>query len=361
MRSIVWLLLAKLTIKVELSIPARISASFMTVKLNPTDRIVSQLVNTLLKIKPLSKFAKDRARKLIINRAESIGVAWRDDAKFLRSRGSSTAFSPQWDTDLAKVSNPNLQYPEYYLTSFHAYDRGNMSWDAAMEVEVAAYSVHAKIFVATGTNGDARLRQSYHDLILKTLPTPPQSIVDIGCSVGMSTFAMQAIYPQAHIAGVDLSPYFLTVANYRAEQNHAQNIDWVHAAGESTGLPAASYDLVSLFLICHELPQSATHQIFQEAKRLLKPGGHIAIMDMNPQSEIYSQMAPYILTLLKSTEPYLDEYFTLDISSALITAGFQPPTITPNTPRHRTVISQKWVQHQERLLLMDDRMSRGWD
>jgi ubiquinone/menaquinone biosynthesis C-methylase UbiE len=313
---------------------------FMTTTLNPTERIATQLVNSLLAIKPLAKFAKYQARELIIKRAESIGVAWRDDVKFLRSRGGSGALSAQWETDLAQITNPKLQYPDYYLTSFHAYDQGNMSWDAAMEVEVAAYSVHAKIFAETGTSGDTQLRQSYHDLITQTLPTPPQTIVDIGCSVGMSTFAMQAVYPAAHLTGVDLSPYFLTVANYRAGQKHAQNIDWVHAAGESTGLPANSYDLVSLFLICHELPQTASRKIFQEAKRLLKPGGHIAIMDMNPQSEIYSQMAPYILTLLKSTEPYLDEYFTLDIAEALVSAGFQAPTITANTPRHRTVIAQ---------------------
>jgi ubiquinone/menaquinone biosynthesis C-methylase UbiE len=312
----------------------------MTATLNPTDRIVSQLVNTLLAIEPLAKFAKYQARKLIIKRAESIGVAWRDDVKFLKSRGGSAALSPEWAADLAQITNPNLQYPDYYLTSFHAYDRGNMSWDAAMEVEVAAYSVHAKIFAETGQNGDAKLRQSYHDLIAQTLDMPPQQILDLGCSVGMSTFAMQQVYPQAHLTGVDLSPYFLAVANYRTQQNQDRNINWVHAAGEATGLPSASYDLISLFLICHELPQTATREIFQEAKRLLKPGGHIAIMDMNPQSEIYSQMAPYILTLLKSTEPYLDRYFTLDISQALVDAGFENPTITPNTPRHRTVIAR---------------------
>ncbi len=312
----------------------------MTATLNPTDRLVSQVVNSLLSIAPLAKFAKSQARGLIIKRAEAIGVAWRDEVKLLRSRGGAEAFAPQWEADLARIATPELKYPEYYLTSFHAYDRGNMSWDAAMEVEVAAYSVHAKIFTETGKTGDTRLRQSYHDLIAQTLPTPPQAIVDIGCSVGMSTFALQQLYPHAQLTGVDLSPYFLAVANYRAEQTQARSIDWVHATGEATGLPSASYDLVSLFLICHELPQTATRQIFQEAKRLLKPGGHIAIMDMNPQSEIYSQMAPYILTLLKSTEPYLDRYFTLDIAQALIDAGFQPPTISPNTPRHRTVIAR---------------------
>ena len=324
---------------IEINSKNSIDSAIMTATINPTDRIVSQLVNSLLSIPPLAKFAKERARGLIIKRAEAIGVAWRDDVKFLRARGGEAAFSPQWEADLAQIANPDLKYPDYYLTSFHAYDRGNMSWDAAMEVEVAAYSVHAKIFAETGRAGDARLRQSYHDLITQTIPTPPRSIVDIGCSVGMSTLALQEVYPHAHLTGVDLSPYFLTVANYRAAQNHTPNIDWVHAAGEATGLPAASYDLVSLFLICHELPQTATREIFQEAKRLLKPGGHIAIMDMNPQSEIYSQMAPYILTLLKSTEPYLDRYFTLDIAQALIDAGFQAPSITANTPRHRTVIA----------------------
>jgi len=131
----------------------------------------------------------------------------------------------------------------------------------------------------------------------------------------------------------------LAVANYRAQQRQA-NINWVHAAAESTGLPDASFDLVSTFLLCHELPQVPTRQIFAEARRLLRPGGHLAIMDMNPQSEIYKKMPPYILTLLKSTEPYLDEYFALDIEQALVAAGFQTPTITSNSPRHRTVIAQ---------------------
>ncbi len=312
----------------------------MTATIKPTDRIASQVVNSLLSIKPIAKFAKHQARELIIKRAESIGVAWRDDVKFLRSRGGFEAFSPQWETDLAKITNADLEYPKYYLTSFHAYDRGNMSWDAAMEVEVAAYSVHAKIFAETGTTGDTQLRQTYHDLVVGSLPTPPQTILDIGCSVGMSTFAMQQVYPEAQVTGLDLSPYFLAIANYRAEQQQSTHINWVHAAGENTGLPAHSYDLISLFLICHELPQTATREIFQEAKRLLKPGGHIAIMDMNPASDIYAQMPPYILTLLKSTEPYLDRYFTLDIDRALIDAGFDAPTITANTPRHRTVIAK---------------------
>jgi ubiquinone/menaquinone biosynthesis C-methylase UbiE len=301
------------------------------------NRLATQVVNSLLAVKPLAAFAKNRARNLIINRAESIGVAWRSEVKILKARDTGKPFDPAWEQELAQFTNSATTYPDYYLTSFHAYSEGNMGWEPAMEVEVAAYSVHAKIFAETGKTGDQQLRQSYHQILQANIPQAPQQIVDIGCSVGMSAVAIQSAYPQSQITGIDLSPYFLTVANYR---HGDKNIEWVHAAAERTDLPTASYDLVSLFLICHELPQTATLEIFAEARRLLKPGGHIAIMDMNPASEIYSQMPPYILTLLKSTEPYLDQYFSLDIDLALQTTGFKSIKTFANSPRHRTVLAQ---------------------
>jgi ubiquinone/menaquinone biosynthesis C-methylase UbiE len=268
---------------------------------------------------------------MMIKRAEKIGVPWRKQVQ---------AFSQyDWESHLAQVQNPQLTYPEYYLQSFHAYDSGNLSWEAAWEVEVAAYAVHAGIWPDAGAQGDARLRQSYLDILKSEIATQPRDILDLGCSVGMSTFALQDTYPQAKLTGLDLSPYFLAVAHYQSQQ-HQKSISWVHAAAESTGLPDASFDLVSIFLMCHELPQSATMQIFREVRRVLRPGGCLAIMDMNPQSEIYTKMPPYILTLLKSTEPYLDEYFALDIEQALVDSGFTAPTITRNTHRHRTVIAK---------------------
>jgi ubiquinone/menaquinone biosynthesis C-methylase UbiE len=275
---------------------------------------------------------------MMIKRAESIGVYWRQEVADLQSRASEQAFSPVWEETLQKIQSPDLVYPDYYVTSFHAYEQGNLSWEAAMEVEVAAHAVHARIWQDAGAQGDAMLRQSFHQVLQTQISDPPQAILDLGCSVGMSTFALQEIYPQAHLTGVDLSPYFLAVAKYRSEQRQ-QPVTWLHAAAESTGLPDASFDLVSAHLLFHELPQTAAIDILREARRVLRPGGHLAIMDMNPQSEIYAKMPPYILTLLKSTEPYLDQYFGLDLSQSIQKAGFQPPVITCNSPRHRTIVA----------------------
>ncbi|HLO85907.1 MAG TPA: class I SAM-dependent methyltransferase [Nostocaceae cyanobacterium] len=303
----------------------------MTAAVTTRPDLASRLVNSVLAVKPLASLAKHQARQMMIKRAEKIGVPWTQEVEQLEAR--------DWTNDLAQVENPQITYPEYYFRSFHAYEGGNLSWQAAFELEVAAKAVHAGIWPAVGSKGDAMLRQSYHDILKVQLPQPPQDILDLACSVGLSTFALQETYPQAKITGLDLSPYFLAVAHYRSQKRQA-NIKWVHAAAKSTGLPNNSFDLVSMFLLFHELPQSATHQILTEARRLLRPGGHLAIMDMNPQAEVYQRMPTYIFTLLKSTEPYLDEYFSLDLEQALIKAGFQPPTITRNTPRHRTVIAQ---------------------
>jgi ubiquinone/menaquinone biosynthesis C-methylase UbiE len=303
----------------------------MNTAVKNTPGLASRFVNGVLAIKPLANLAKHQARQMMIKRAQKIGVNWLEEVQTLQAR--------DWQTDLAKVQNPQLTYPDYYFRPFHAYEKGDLCWEAALEAEVAAHTVHATIWPGAGAQGDAKLRQSYHDILKKQISNEPQDILDLGCSVGMSTFALQKVYPHAKITGLDLSPYFLAVAQYRSQQHHA-NINWIHAPAESTGLPDASFDLISIFLVCHELPQAATRQIFAEARRLLRPGGHLAIMDMNPKSEVHKKMPPYILTLLKSTEPYLDEYFSLDIEQALIEAGFKAPTITPNSPRHRTVIAQ---------------------
>lgn len=315
--------------------------SLMTVATsNPSPKLglASRLVNGILSIKPLFNIAKNRARNMMIERAESMGVQWRQIATDLQKL--------DLDAELAQVQNPNLAYPEYYLKPFHAYEEGNLGWLPATEVESAAYAVHSRIWKDDQPSiaGDTRLRQSYLDIVKDQVPQP-QDILDIGCSVGMSTFALHRQYPQAKITGLDLSPHFLAIANYNTSTKHPElakngQVQWIHATAENTGLPDNSFDFVSCFLIFHELPQEASRQILREIRRVLRPNGYFTLMDMNPDSDIYRKMPPYILTLLKSTEPYLDQYFSLDLASELVAAGFEAPTITANTPRHRTVVAK---------------------
>ena len=314
----------------------------MTVASNSNLGLASRLINGILAIKPLFNLAKSRARSMMVKRANSIGVDWHEEVKQLRSRGGELDFDPAWEEELQQIQNHSLTYPEYYLKPFHAYETGNLSWQAATEVEVAAKAVHSKLWAEPSAESTMKLRDNFIAAINDRLSDPPQNILDMGCSVGISTFSLQKAYPQAQITGVDLSPYFLAIARYKAQQqlNSSHPIQWVHSAAESTGLPDNSCDLVTAFLLFHELPRTAAVEIIQEAKRVLRPGGCLAIMDSNPKAEGYRKMPSYILTLLKSTEPYIDDYFTFDLERAIVDTGFEKPTVSITSPRHHTFVAK---------------------
>ncbi|WP_232214479.1 class I SAM-dependent methyltransferase [Rubidibacter lacunae] len=296
-----------------------------------SSRLAVTAINGLLAVKPLAAVAKRQARQKIVKRAEANGIPWRENVRQLQQQNLQA--------DYDAIANPNLEYPEYYCRPFHAYAEGNLNWQAAWEAESAAMAVHAILCEETGDRGDFKLRRGYTKAFRDRVEIAPQRIVDLGCSVGLSTFELEEIYPEAEITGVDLSPYFLSVAHRRGQERRS-SIQWRHSAAETTGLPAGKWDLVSICLVFHELPQQAALAVLKEARRLLKPGGYLTFMDMNPQSEAYKTMPPYVLTLLKSTEPYLDEYFSLDLEGAIASAGFTPPTVRFNSPRHRTLIAR---------------------
>jgi ubiquinone/menaquinone biosynthesis C-methylase UbiE len=61
------------------------------------------------------------------------------------------------------------------------------------------------------------------------------------------------------VTGLDLSPYFLAVAELRERQaggggGARQRVRYMHADMEHSGLPDGSFDLVSIQFVTHELP-----------------------------------------------------------------------------------------------------------
>jgi ubiquinone/menaquinone biosynthesis C-methylase UbiE len=303
------------------------------------ENLLSRLVNLLIQTRPLYALMKRQARQVLINTAEKKGVAWRQLAEEMEASGAKDR--------LAEMTKPAVTYPDYYQLPFHAYSQGNLCWQAAFEVEPATYAMALRVWPQedlTWQEAQDRLRSSFHQVLAIHGPERVHDILDMGCSVGISTLALHRYYSQTQTepvrtVGLDLSPYMLAVAKTR---DTAGEIDtWLHAQAEKTGLPDASFDLVALQFVTHELPRDATGAIFREALRLLRSGGAIAIVDNNPQSPVIQNLPPVIFTLMKSTEPWSDEYYTFDLERALQTVGFEQVVTVPSDPRHRTIIARK--------------------
>jgi ubiquinone/menaquinone biosynthesis C-methylase UbiE len=52
---------------------------------------------------------------------------------------------------------------------------------------------------------------------------------------------------------------------------------------ERTSFPKKSFDLVTIMYAFHEAPEKGREQILREARRLLEPGGTLAIIDISAE------------------------------------------------------------------------------
>lgn len=305
------------------------------------DDLLSRFVNVLIQTKPIYALMKQQARQVLIKTAEKNGISWRENYEKLQSSGIQQ--------QLALMTNPDVIYPDYYHVPFHAYDEGNLCWDAAFEAESATHAMGLRVWPneqLTWQEAQARLRGSFHQVLATHISQPVQDILDIGCSVGISTLALHRYYQKTQnipvrTVGLDLSPYMLAVA--KQQDANGEIAQWIHARGEETGLGDRSFDLVTLQFVIHELPHQATEAIFHEALRLLRPGGYLAVVDNNPQSPVIQNLPPVLFTLMKSTEPWSDDFYTFNVEAAMQTVGFEYIATVASDPRHRTILSRKSV------------------
>jgi ubiquinone/menaquinone biosynthesis C-methylase UbiE len=183
---------------------------------------------------------------------------------------------------------------------------------------------------------------------------PGLRVLDIACGPGDPTFEVAGrVAPGGTVTGIDLSPGALGVARERADRIGSRNVAFECANAESLPFPDEAFDRVVSrygFMFFDDLPR-----VVGEVRRVLRPGGRLAVMVWGPFEQPYFQNTIGVL-LRRSGRTGLPADRTVQfryaapgaLDEALASAGFsavrsevgQPRWVWKGTPEQ---VRDEWV------------------
>lgn len=108
---------------------------------------------------------------------------------------------------------------------------------------------------------------------------PGEHVVDLGSGSGTDSFiAALKVGVNGRVVGVDMTDAQLEKASQLAQANGIGTVTYRKASIEDTGLPAEAFDCVISNGVFNLAADKA--RVFQEAARLLKRGGRLALADI---------------------------------------------------------------------------------
>ncbi len=247
------------------------------------------------------------------------------------------------------------QYADQYLSEMEAADRlGPGALELNPTLAIPDYARHEIHIQPGGYVGDPFAGHMYHagtnsfylgnighneqDQIHKStaarIPLPADGkvkrILDMGCGVGQMTVAMKERFPDAEVWGIDAGGPMVRYSHMRAcdlgiGANFAQRL------AEDTQFPDGYFDIVTSYIIHHELPAAITRAVLVEAERLTRPGGVYYPVDFNSGGTKSTARSMYgrWWDHRWNNEVWSFEYHSLDFTQEIANRAF---TIVKDTP-----------------------------
>jgi ubiquinone/menaquinone biosynthesis C-methylase UbiE len=223
------------------------------------------------------------------------------------------------------TEDPNIEVPKYWRYPVH---RTTGGWDANADMGfihgelVHRYLVGKSPKPPAASNLPTDIYADRRNFASQAPRRDYGKILEIGCSSGPYTEGLSQVFPKAEIWACDISIAQLEQA--RRNGNHDGRA-WhlFQADGRKTGQPDASFDLVTSYIILHELPVDVIVDMLKESFRVLKPGGDLLFGDVLPyaaMSKVDAWKTDYLAKF--GGEPFWRGSSTMDMVGALKAAGF---------------------------------------
>jgi len=156
-----------------------------------------------------------------------------------------------------------------------------------------------------------------------------ESVLDLGSGAGFDCFlAAQEVGETGRVIGVDMTPEMVEKARENADENGSGNVEF--RLGEIEHLPVAdgSIDVIISNCVVNLSPNKP--RVFEEAFRVLRPGGRLAISDV-----VLTAAVPHeVRADPASVASCVAGASTIDRLEAMLTdAGFETVAVSPKDDR----------------------------
>ena len=170
------------------------------------------------------------------------------------------------------VLAPNMVIPDEYRHEIHI-QPGGYTGDPFGGF-VYHYGTNSFYISVLGHNEQDQI----HKGVVSRLPLPADGkvkrILDMGCGIGQYTAALKERFPDAEVWGVDVGAPMVRYAHMRAARlgigaNFAQKL------AEDTGFPDNHFDIVTSYIMHHEVPAKGTLRDHRRGAPHDPPGRHL--------------------------------------------------------------------------------------
>lgn len=151
------------------------------------------------------------------------------------------------------------------------------------------YRTEAKLFASKRTRPWAGMER-----VLRELPTPPRSVLDVGCGHGRFAAQLHAMGETPEYTGVDGSAALLELAAARTDV--PAHCRWLQSDLEDdpSALPEGPFDLISLFGVLHHVPGEARRMtLLRCLGERVAPGGTLALAFWRTQGDSIERQRPW--------------------------------------------------------------------
>ncbi len=173
--------------------------------------------------------------------------------------------------------NPDLLIPEFAKHQIHIQPGGYQGDPFAGHI----YHIGTNSFYHGAFPG-GNDQDQIHAMATNNLPVPDDGkvkrILDLGCGIGQQAVALKERFPNAEVWGLDVSGPMIRYGHMKAV-DLGVDVNFVQRLAEDTKFPDNHFDIVSSFIMHHELPAEITKAVFREAHRITRPGGYYYPID----------------------------------------------------------------------------------